>query len=163
MEICAMVAMSENRVIGLNNQLPWRLSADLAHVKAVTQGHALLMGRKTYESIGRPLPNRDNFVLTRDENYSAPGCIVVTSFEQAVSLCTKDKLVIFGGEAVFNAFMSKVTTLHLTIVHAEIEGDTYFPELDLDQWREVSKESHKADDKNQYDYTFYEYRAISPS
>jgi dihydrofolate reductase len=161
MQCCAIVAMSDNRVIGKNQKLPWHLPADFARVKSITKGQAILMGRKTYESIGRPLPDRDNFVLTRDANYQAPGCIVVTSFEQAVALCKRDRLVLFGGEGVYREFLPKVEVLYLTLVHAELGGDAFFPELDSAEWEEVSKESHPADDRHDYAYTFYEYRAIA--
>lgn len=149
--------MAENRVIGKDNQLPWRMPADLRHFKAMTTGHPILMGRKTYESIGRPLPNRTNIIITRDPAYQANGCIVVTSIDQAIQHASKDgsaEIFIIGGAEVYKQLMPSVDRLYLTVIHHEFEGDTNFPALDAREWNEVKREDHAADSENVHDYSF---------
>ncbi|MFN3234477.1 MAG: type 3 dihydrofolate reductase [Gammaproteobacteria bacterium] len=158
----AIVAMSQNRVIGINNQLPWHLPADLAHFKKTTLGHAILMGRKTFDSIGKPLPNRTNIVLSRDQSLSLPGCQVVHSLEQALEQTTDNSLFLIGGATLYQQFLPKISRLYLTIIHKEFEGDAFFPELNLNEWQEVHAEHHQADDKNPYDYSFYILSSTSP-
>lgn len=155
--ISAIVAMAENRVIGINNRLPWHLPADLRHFKALTTGHPILMGRKTYQSIGRPLPNRTNIVITRDRSLSAPGCVVVASLEEAVQEAMKSgsgEIFIIGGAEVYRQLMPEIHRIYLTIVHQEIEGDTWFPELAAGEWREAEKIRHEADQENTCAYSF---------
>ena len=159
--ISAIVAMSENRVIGRNNQLPWHLPADLKHFKAITTGHPILMGRKTYESIGKPLPNRTNFVITRDASFQAPGCIVVTSLEaalqQAAELQAKE-LFIIGGAQIYQQAMPIIQRLYLTIVHQQFEGDAFFPEFDAQkQWKLREETRHDADERNACAMSFQMY------
>ena len=149
--ISAIVAMAENRVIGLDNQLPWHLPADLKHFKQVTSGHTVLMGRKTFESIGKPLPNRRTVMLTRNPDFKAEGGEVVHDVETALSL---DDLFIIGGANVYELFWPHIQRLYLTLVHGDVEGDAHFPALDLKAWRLVSQENHSADDKNAFDYRF---------
>lgn len=155
--ISAVVAMAKNRVIGKDNKLPWHLPADLKHFKTITTGHPILMGRKTYESIGRPLPNRTNIIITRDANYKAADCIVVTSIEEAINAATKtaaEEIFIIGGAEVYQQLLTSIQRIYLTIVQDEIDGDAYFPALDMREWKEVAREEHKADEQNKHDYWF---------
>jgi dihydrofolate reductase len=155
--VWAIVAMAENRVIGKNNQLPWHLPADLKHFKDITTGNAILMGRKTFESIGKPLPNRVNLILTRDAHYKKDGCITVYTLEDAKNVAKmegKSHIFIIGGAEVYHQFISQIEKIYLTIVHGNIEGDAFFPALDMTQWREIERKTHAADDKNQYSYSF---------
>ncbi len=155
MKLSAIVAITENRVIGRNNRLPWRLPADLCHFKKLTLGKPILMGRKTYESIGRVLPGRRNLILTRNSAYQVPGAEVVFSLEEAVSgLKADEELMLIGGAELFREFLPRVQKVYLTLVRAELEGDSYFPELSAAEWREVSREDHGADAENEYDYSF---------
>ena len=155
MQIALIAALAENRVIGRHNQLPWRISADLKHFKALTMGKPVVMGRKTWESIGRPLPGRENIVVTRDTGYQAQGCQVVHSIEEAFQLTNKsDEVMIIGGAGLYQQTLEHADRLYLTRVRAEVEGDTRFPEIDPQQWREVACESHSADKNNEHDYDF---------
>ncbi len=156
--ISAIVAMSENRVIGHKNQLPWHLPADLKHFKTVTLNHTVLMGRKTYESIGKPLSNRRNVILTQDRLFKASGCEVVHDLQSALAL---DDLYIIGGAQIFELCGPYINKLYLTLIHKRIEGDAFFPELDLKRWKLISREDHQADDKNLYDYSFLELERVS--
>lgn len=155
--ISAIVAMSDNRVIGKNNQLLWRLPADMKHFKTITTGHPVLMGRKTYESIGRPLPNRTNIILTRDGAYQAAGCKVVTTLDEALaeaSSLTSDEIFIIGGAEIYRQLLPKIQRIYLTIVHHSFDGDASFPELNEWEWREISREKHEADGENGFGYSF---------
>jgi len=153
--ISAIVAMGENRVIGAKNQLPWHLPADLAHFKTITTGHPILMGRKTYESIGKPLPNRTNIILTRDPNYQVDGCLVVSSVDEAIAQTPADtEIFIIGGAEIYQQFLSHIQRLYLTIVHQEFDGDVFFPKMNMDEWKEISREAHTADERNVYAYSF---------
>ena len=155
MRIALIVAMAENRVIGRNNQLPWRIPADLRHFKALTLGKPVIMGRKTYESIGRPLPGRDNIVVTADSGYQAEGCQVVHSVEQALEAAGScEEAMIIGGANLYRQTLENADRLYLTLVKAEPEGDTWFPEIELQQWREIERQAHTADESNEYDYDF---------
>lgn len=155
MRVSLVVAMSENRVIGRDNDLPWRLPADLAHFKRLTLGKPVIMGRKTCESIGRPLPGRQNIVLTRDENFRAPGCDICLDLDQAMAVAGNvDEVMIIGGAALYETLLERADRIYLTEVHARIEGDTWFPELDSSEWQEVSREPHAADARNNLDYSF---------
>jgi dihydrofolate reductase len=150
-----VVAMTLNRVIGANNAMPWHLPADLAFFKATTMGHPIVMGRKTYESIGRPLPGRRNIVVTRDPAFKAPGCDVVHSVEGALLQAGEDpEIFVIGGEALFCSFLPATQRIYLTQIHAEIPGDTYFPEVERAQWQEVSRLEKPRDAHNPYDLTF---------
>lgn len=155
--LVAIAAMDENRVIGKDNQLPWRLPADLQHFKALTTGHPILMGRKTYESIGRPLPHRLNIVMTRDQNYSAAGCEVVTSVAAALTLATQQQskeIFIIGGAEIYQQLLPEIERIYLTIVHHQFAGDVFFPALDQEEWRETVRERHEPDTQNAYAYSF---------
>lgn len=156
MLISAIFAMSENRVIGKNNQLPWHLPADLKHFKKVTLGKPILMGRKTYESIGRPLPERCNVVITKDIDYQAPGCIVVDSIEHALA-ATKESAEIFvmGGALLYQAMLPLIQRLYMTVIHQSFDGDTFFPLLNQDDWQEIERIDYAKDRENPYSYSFF--------
>lgn len=156
MKTSLVVAMDENRVIGADNGLPWRLPADLKHFKRVTMGHPIVMGRRTWESIGRPLPGRTNIVVTRQADFQAPeDVVVVDSLEAAkarVGNC--DEWMIIGGAELFEQVLADADRIYLTEIHAAFEGDTYFPQINEDEWACVSREDFDKDDKNPYDYSF---------
>jgi len=143
--------MDRNGVIGRDNALPWRLPADLAHFKRVTMGHAVLMGRRTYESIGKPLPGRANIVITHQRGYAAPGCEVAHSLAEAWQLAGDAKEVnVIGGTSLFAETLPIADVIHLTEVEAEVEGDTWFPPFDRSQWVEREVARHAADERNAY-------------
>lgn len=153
--ISQVVAMAENRVIGRDNQLPWHLPADLAHFKRVTMDKPIVMGRKAHEAIGRPLPGRHNIVMTRNPAYQAPGCTVVQSADAAIAAAGDvEEIAVIGGEEIYRLFLPRTDLIHLTIVHAAIDGDTWFPPLDDSEWRTVSQQQRQADDRNPYRMTF---------
>jgi len=150
-----IVAMTLNRVIGANNTMPWHLPADLAFFKATTLGHPIVMGRKTYQSIGRPLPGRRNIVVTRDPAFKAPGCEVVHSVEGSLLQAGEDpEIFVIGGEALFCSILPAAQRIYLTQIHGEIPGDTYFPEIERTQWQEVARVEKPRDAHNAYDLTF---------
>ena len=158
MTLSCIVAVSENGVIGRKNDLPWKLSADLRRFKQLTTGHAIIMGRKTFDSIGRPLPNRTSIVMTRDRSYASPGVVVVHSFDQAVAACEdQQEAFVIGGETVFREALPQAQRLYLTRVHKKVEGDAYFPEADLAGWKLLQQERHAEDDKNDCPFTFCVY------
>ena len=161
MKISLIVAMAKNRVIGRNNKLPWHLSEDLKYFKRVTMGKPVIMGRKTFESIGRPLPGRANIVITRNKQYSAEGIKVVHTLEEAKALCESIEVVdgteeamIIGGAEIYKQAIETADRLYLTEVHADVEGDAYFVEFDRQQWQEVGREDFCAAGPNPYDYSF---------
>ncbi len=150
-----IAAMASNRVIGIDNTLPWRLPADLAHFKALTLGHHILMGRKTYESLGRPLPGRTSVIITRDPGYIVPGCVVVHSIAEAIAACAGDDEAFFiGGENLYAQALAVADRLYLTEIKAEVAGDAWFPEFDRSVWRETSRNRCLSDEKNPHDYDF---------
>jgi len=150
-----IVAMSENRVIGNNNELIWKLSSDLKRFKDLTTNNPVVMGRKTYESIGRPLPNRRNIIISRQPDYLVDDCEIVSSLEEALLLTNSDCFIIGGGE-IYKQSLEIVDKIYLTLVHKEFEGDTKFPELNK-EWIEVSREDFNSDEKIEYNYSFIEY------
>lgn len=155
--ISAILAMSENRVIGKNNQLPWHLPADLTHFKTLTTGHPIIMGRKTYASIGKPLPNRTNIILTRDTTFKADNCLIVHSPQQALEQATNresKEIFIIGGAEIYQQLMPYTQRLYLTLVHDTVEGDTFFPPLNPTEWQELAREDYASDEKNRHDYSF---------
>ncbi|HTM63914.1 MAG TPA: dihydrofolate reductase [Gammaproteobacteria bacterium] len=156
--LSAIAATAENRVIGLNNKMPWHMPADLKHFKEITSGSPVLMGRKTYESIGKPLPNRTNIILTRDAKYPSPeDCIVVTNIDTAISMANElsmDEIFVIGGAEIYQQLLPKIQRVYLTEIHHTFEGDAFFPELSKSEWKEISREQHRSDDKNPYDYSF---------
>ncbi len=161
MEISLILAASDNNIIGHDNQMPWHLSNDLKRFKSLTFGHPVIMGRKTFESLGRPLPGRQNIVITRNADYTAAGCDVVSSIEDALDMVSgHDEVFIIGGGQIYSQMWEKADNLYLTRVHTLIDGETSVPEI-TDYWKEVSRESHDADEKNQYPYTFIDYKKKS--
>jgi dihydrofolate reductase len=148
-------AMSENRVIGSANQLPWHLPADLQYFKRITSGHPVVLGRKNYQSIGKPLPNRSNIVLTRARDFDAPGCMVAHSTDEALSLTEPGaEIFIIGGAKIYREFLPLAQKLYITEIHANIDGDITFPGYSDEDWREISRECHDVDDRNPYPYSF---------
>lgn len=156
--ISFIVAMSENRVIGRDNGLPWKLPADLRHFKRTTMGKSVLMGRRTFESIGRALPGRRNIVVSATQGFEAPGCETATSIDQALALVAGDaEIMVIGGASFYEQLLPKADRIYLTLVHATLEGDAWFPPLDPGQWREIRREDHAADERNDYPYSFLVY------
>lgn len=157
-----IVAVAENGAIGKNNDLLWHISADLKHFKALTTGHCIIMGRKTYESFPkRPLPNRRNVVITNNMDYRKEGCEVVHSVEEAIALCKDDEQsFVIGGATVYRQFLPLVNKLYLTKVFATFEADTFFPEIDLSQFEQTAASEVFTDEKSGLRYQFLEYRRI---
>jgi len=160
MELSLICAMAENRVIGRNNKLPWHLSEDLKYFKRTTMGNCIIMGRKTYQSIGRALPGRTNIVVSRDKQFQAEAIKVANSIPAALkiaeSVASKDgctEAFVIGGAALYAAALPVAHRIHLTRVHAEVDGDTYFPEFEHQQWREVSRQDYCATASNPYNYS----------
>jgi dihydrofolate reductase len=163
MHLSLIVAFAENGVIGRRGELPWRLSADLQRFKSLTMGHAVLMGRKTFQSIGRPLSGRRMIVVTRQDDYRAEGVEVVHSLKEGCRRAAEQgetEVFVIGGAEIFRAALPNADQLYLTRVHATIDGDTFFPPLDSKTWRLVSSEPHAADAKNEYATTFEIYERI---
>ncbi|OGT36540.1 MAG: dihydrofolate reductase, partial [Gammaproteobacteria bacterium RIFCSPHIGHO2_12_FULL_38_14] len=156
-KLSAIAAMADDRLIGKNNRLPWHLPADFKHFKSLTTGHIVIMGRRTYESIGKPLPNRTNIVITRNTSFEAPGCIIMNSIDDAIQFAaqgTETEIFILGGEAIYKACIPYLDRIYLTLVHHHFEGDAYFPILDASVWVETKREDHSADEHNPYAYSF---------
>lgn len=153
-----IVAMANNRVIGANNTLPWHLPADLKLFKSLTMGHHMVMGRKTYESIGKPLPGRTSVVVTRNAHYSVPGVIVVNSLNAAIEACEGDEeIFVIGGAELYRQAIKFADRIYLTEIDADISGDAHFTELDSKLWQETGRVSHSPDEKNLYSYHFVVY------
>jgi len=160
MYLSLICAMDENMVIGRNNSLPWHLPEDLKYFKRTTMGSSIIMGRKTYESIGKPLPGRTNIIVTRNRDYEVENARVVNSLTEAVELAENISFIdgaleafVIGGAELFEEALTMVNRMHLTMVHAEVDGDTWFPDFEVSQWREVSREYFEADEANPYDYS----------
>lgn len=163
-----IVAMARNGVIGRDNQLPWHLPNDLKYFKATTMGKPIVMGRKTYESIGKPLPGRPNIVISRDSDFQAEGVLLASTIDGALALAKRtaldvgvDEIMIIGGSQVYSALLPSVDRLYLTEVHAEVEGDSHFPSMNFGQWRELSRENFFAEGGNPFDYSFVIYQKRS--
>jgi dihydrofolate reductase len=159
-KISIIAAIADNYAIGMANKLPWHLPADLKHFKELTTGHAILMGKRTFESLPNgPLPNRKNIVLSSILSEGVnEGYYEADSLEDAFYLCEKEEIVfIIGGAAVYRQSLDKADSMYLTWVHAEINGDIFFPEIDFDQWVEISREDFEANEKNEYPYSFVYY------
>ena len=166
-KLSVIVAVAENRVVGKNNALPWHLSEDLQYFKRATLGKPIVMGRKTFESIGRPLPGRTNIVISRNPDYFAQGIKIVSSLEQALQLAQdialiddSQELMVIGGAAIYAAAIPVADRLYVTEVHAEVEGDAYLPNIDWGNWIESSRERHRAIAPNPYDYSFVVYDRV---
>ncbi len=159
--ISLIVAMARNRVIGANGAIPWHLPRELKLFKDLTMGHHLIMGRKTYESIGRLLPGRTTVIVTRQPGYRVAGAIVAHSLGEAISAgAGDDEIFVIGGEEIFRAALPLASRLHVTAVDAEIPGDTYMPEFDESRWREASSQSFPADARNRYAFRYATYERI---
>lgn len=144
-QVILIAAMAENNVIGRDNTLPWHLPADLKHFKQRTTGHAIIMGRKTFDSIKKPLPNRTNIVITRQSDWSFPGVITAHSIEEAIAAAGDEtEVYIVGGSEIYKQALTLADQLSLTFIHESYEGDAYFPEIDFSQWEEVTREEHPA-------------------
>lgn len=158
--IALIWAMARNRVIGRNNTLPWRLPADMRHFRELTTGHPVLMGRRTFESLGRPLPNRTNIVVTSDRLYTAQGCLVAHSLDEAFALAVPHlppndpEIFVIGGAQLYTQLLPRADRLYLTLVETEVEGDAWFPEFDQTNWQETLRLTHSADEKNPYACVF---------
>lgn len=153
-----IVATANNRIIGKDNDMPWHLPADLAYFKKTTLGKPIIMGRKTYESIGRPLPGRKNIVISRDVSYQAEGIETVTSVDAALALVNDvEEVMVIGGGAIYQHCLPAADRLYITHIEASIEGDTQFPFYDTRLWKKVSSEYYLADDKNEYNLDFCVY------
>jgi dihydrofolate reductase len=157
--VTIIAALGTNNELGKDNDLIWRLPEDLKRFKKLTSGHHIIMGRKTFESIGKPLPNRTSVIITRDENYTVDNCLTANSLEEALDLAKKDESpFIIGGAQIYNQALKVATNLEITYVHHEFEADVFFPKIDLTLWEETSRELHKTDDKHLYDYSFVSYK-----
>jgi len=155
MEISLVVAVAANGVIGQGDRLPWHLPADLRHFRALTLGKPIVMGRRTHFSLGRPLPERRNIVLTRDKGFHALGCEVVHSVGEALAaVADAREVMVIGGADVYRQFLPLASRIHVTEVHAEFSGDTRFPDLRREDWVEVAREEHSADDRNPFRFDF---------
>lgn len=157
MKISMIAAMAKNRVIGKDKQMPWHLPADLKHFKATTLGYPIIMGRLTYESIGKALPGRKNIVVSSNQAYFLDDAIVVHSCELALEVAKKesDNVMVIGGGKIYESFLAQADVLHLTFIDLVAEGDTQFPDYEAaGEWHEESSQSHKKDEKNAYDYRF---------
>lgn len=154
--ISIVVAMDKNRLIGRNNELPWHLPADLAYFKKVTMGKPIVMGRKTHESIGRPLPGRDNIIITRNSEFNVEGCIIVHTVDDILKLAngTTSELCVIGGSEIFKEVLPYTDRLYITEIDYSFDGDTYFPEIDHTEWELISREQGSSDEKNPYTF-FY--------
>lgn len=159
MIISLIAAMADNRVIGIENRLPWNLPADMKWFRQHTLGKPVLMGRKTFESIGKPLPNRTNIVVTRDAGWTAPGCVVVKDIDAALRAAgDATEVMVIGGASFYAQMLPRAQRLYLTLVHAEIEGDAWFPEINFAEWQEIERHDHVADEANAYPYSFVIYQ-----
>ena len=156
-----IAAIGKNNALGKDNQLIWHLPADLKRFKSVTIGHHVIMGRKTFESLGKPLPNRTTIIITRSKEFIADGCIVVNSLTQAIQAAKEDENpFILGGAEIYKQAMELADVLDLTFVHHEFGADVFFPEIDKTIWKEASREDFSKDEKNKYDYSFVKYERI---
>lgn len=163
MEIALICALADNRVIGRDNQLPWRLPADLRHFKQVTMGKPVVMGRRTYESIGKPLPGRTNIVLTRAGDFAPEGVLVAHDFDQAIAHAEQlgaEQCMIIGGAEIYALALPLAKRLYLTHVHADVDGDAHFPSVMWGDWREVKRESFPAGDGNEAPFSISEYERV---
>lgn len=158
-QISIIVAMAKNRTIGINNTLPWRCPEDLKHFKALTMGHHMIMGRKTFESIGKPLPGRTTVVLTRDRDLTIEGCLIAHTLPDAIAACTGDEVVyIVGGAEIYTQAMPLVDTLYITEIQSDVTGDAWFPEFNRTEWHEVAREIRHQETPQTLEYHFVTYQ-----
>lgn len=161
MKLSLIVAMASNRTIGINNQMPWHLSADLKKFKSITMGQPIIMGRKTYESIGRPLPGRKNIVISRDLHYQLPGCFVFNDLDSALTSCKDaDEVFVIGGATLYEATLDLADRLYITLIQKEFTGDTWFPEVKHEQWHETTREDIVDDNSVNFEYSFIVYESL---
>jgi len=160
MEIAIIVAMTPQGLIGKDNQIPWHLPADLQRFKKITMGHPIIMGRKTFESLPGLLPGRQHIVLTRNPSYVADNCLIVTNWAQ-IEILVEGKAFVIGGADMYNYALPIAKQLYTTIVHAELEGDTHFPDWNKNEWQEIEREFRAGDDKNKFDVDNVLYRRIA--
>ena len=160
--ITIIAAIGKNGELGKNNDLIWHLPNDLKRFKKVTAGHHVIMGRKTFESLGKPLPNRTNIVITRNHDYKAEGCVIVNSLEEAITLAkTEDpNPYILGGAQIYKQAIKIADVLDLTLVDAELNADAFFPNINTTIWKEVERYDHQMDEKHQYNYSFVTYKKV---
>lgn len=159
--ISLIVAMAKNRVIGANGGIPWHLPAELKMFKAITMGHHMIMGRNTWESIGRLLPGRTTVIVTRQPDYKVPGAIVASSLDEAIAACDNDpEICVIGGAQLYAASLPVADRIYLTEVDADVSGDTFMPEFDLSEWRARTVTPHAADDKNPHRFTLTVYDRV---
>lgn len=149
-----IVAMTKNRVIGYQNKMPWHLPAELAYFKQITTGHPIIMGRKTFDSIGRPLPNRRNIVVSRNTNFHSSGVEVANSLENALAFCANENPFVIGGASLYAEALAIAQKLYITEIDADLIGDTFFPPIDNSVWKEESREARVKDEKNIFDLQF---------
>lgn len=160
MIISAIVAASKNWVIGKDNEIPWYIPNDLRYFRRMTLGHHIILGRKNYESIGKPLPKRTNLIITRDTDFEAPGCLVMHNIDDAINHAKKQKeeeVFICGGGQIYAQTMDRVDKLYFTEIEAVVEGDVFFPEIDFSKWNQISIERNQADERHEYGYNFMVY------
>jgi len=156
--ITIIAAAAENNALGKDNQLIWHLPTDFKRFKEITTGHYIVMGRKTFESFPKQLPNRTHIIITRQKNYKAEGCIIVDSIEKAIENCPKsEELFIIGGAEIYKQYIDFADKIELTRIHASFEADAYFPKFNENNWKLVFEEKHYKDEKHNYDYTFETY------
>ncbi len=160
MIVSIIVAVAQNDVIGKENQLPWHLPADMKYFRKTTSGHCIIMGRKTFEALGKPLPNRTNIIITRQEDFAVDGCIVVNQLQHAIDYARdngESECFIIGGGDIFIQALIWTDRIYLTRIHQSFEGDTFFQSLVSTDWKEISSHKHAPDEKNKYPYTFLVY------
>lgn len=158
MKLSLIVAMATNNTIGLNNKMPWHLSADLKKFKKITMGHPIIMGRKTFESIGRALPGRQNIIISRNPDYQQPGCLVFNTLDKALqSSAEYDEAFIIGGATLYEATLERADRLYITEIKKEFSGDTWFPSINKKQWQEVAREDISDDSSVNFNYSFIVY------
>ena len=156
--ITLIAAAAENNALGKNNDLIWHLPDDFKRFKAITSGHYIIMGRKTFESFSKPLPNRTHVIITRQKNYNPENCIVVNSLEKAIEICPKDEdIFVIGGGEIYQQSIAIADKIELTRVHSTFEADTFFPEIDTTIWELVQEEFHPKDEKHLFDFSFQTY------
>lgn len=162
MIISLIAAIGKNRELGLGNKLPWHLPDDLKRFKEITRGHIVIMGRKTYESIGRLLPDRKNIIITRNKDFKVEGAVVVSNFEEALGECTgEDEVFVIGGGEIFSLALPYADKMYLTHVETKLPSDAFFPEYNLDEWKIVNEEFHPKDEKHLCDFTFKVYKKLT--
>jgi dihydrofolate reductase len=155
MQLSIIAALANQKVIGYHNRLPWHLPADLRHFKEITMGKPVIMGRRTFDSIGRPLPGRSNIIISRNSHFIAEGCLVVHSLAGALAQVTHvPEAMIIGGTEIFRQALPLAQKLYLTFIHADIKGDVFFPEWQTQEWQETARQDFETDDQNAYAYSF---------